>query len=86
MVHNESKHPELRQKEAARTLLPHQGLSMSFGHSLAQVLCHRKPQTVVGTLGHSPDSPLKAPHLRVVPAQGADERAARLVDELVFQW
>jgi hypothetical protein len=84
VAHNASEHLELRRKEA-QILLPHRGLNMSFGHSLAQVLCHRMPPTVVGILGHSPGSPLKAPRLRVVPAQGADERARQVVDELFFQ-
>jgi hypothetical protein len=49
---------------------------MSFGHSLAEAPSHHTAQVVVqGSLGHSPDSPLKAPRWRVAPAQDADELA-----------
>lgn len=49
------------------------GRNKNFGHSLAEApLHHHKAQVVVqGSLGHSPGSLLKAPRLRVVPAQGA---------------
>ena len=46
---------------------------MSFGHSLAEAPSHHTAQVVVqGSLGHSPDSPLKDPRWRVALAQDAD--------------
>lgn len=80
--HNVSKPLELRQMEV-RIL---QGQNTNFGHSLAQAPCHHSQVVVQGSLGHSPDSPLRCPRLKVVPAQGADEREILVVDESFFQW
>lgn len=76
---------DLRQKEAHNVLLLLQAPNMSFGHSLARASYHYTAQ-VEGSLGHSPGSLLTGPRLRVVPAQGAGERARRVADELFFLW
>lgn len=59
----------------------------NLGHSLAEAPYHRMVLVVgQGSLCHSPGNRRWGPHLKVVPAQGADGRVILRGDGVLFRW
>ena len=84
-LHNGSMRQELRQRGVRILHYLHQ--STNLGHSLAEVPCHQNVLVVVqGSLCHSPDSLLRGPRLKVLPAQGADVREKQVDDGSIARW